>query len=253
MTLLRAGAILAWNTVQESLRSRYYLLCLVFGAALIYVSLLLGLLAADQEVRVLLDFGLALIELLGLAVAVYGAATTILREIETKTIYLIMTRPISRGAYLLGRFAGLMLSTAAVMAAMACVHVSLLLLKGWSWSAAYPTALAGSYLKLLVAAALTLFLALFSSSVLAALVLALILWTLGHVLPEIRNLIKLGAHPALTAPLVVLSYLVPDLQMLNVRDRLAAPGALLMPLGYATLYCGVWLALAAARLRRKEF
>lgn len=252
MSLRAAGAVAA-NTVHESARSRFFALCLVFGGVVLYASLILGLLAADQETRVLLDFGLSLIELLGLAAAVYGSATIVLREMETKTIYLILTRPVSRAAYLLGRFAGLMAATGLAMLVMAALHLALLFAKGWAWTPVYAAALAGSFLKVLVVAALTLFLALFSSSILTALVIALILWTLGHFLAEIRFMIHWGADVRLLMPLQGLSYIVPDLQLLNLRDRLAHAGSLLPPLGYAVAYAAVWLGLAVARFSRKEF
>src|SRR5262245_11815625 len=117
--------ILALNSLQENLHGRFFLLTAVFGLTTLYLSLLLGLLAADQEVRLILDFGLALIELLGLAGAVYAACTVILREMETKTIYLILTRPVARGEYLLGRFLGIVLSAAASMSLMAVVHLAI--------------------------------------------------------------------------------------------------------------------------------
>ena len=253
MNALGAAAVVAANTLRESARSRFFALCLVFGGVVLYVSLLLGLLAADQEARVLLDFGLSLIELLGLAAAVYGCATTILRELETKTIYLILTRPVGRPAYLLGRFAGLMGATAGAMLVMALLHVVMLLIKGWHPETAYAAALAGSFLKILAASALTLFLALYSSSILTALVIALILWTLGHFLPEIRFMISWGAKGPMMAPLKALSYVVPDLQLLNVRDRLDSPARLAAALAYAAAYCGVWLSAACALFARKEF
>lgn len=252
---MRTTAALAWNTFQESLRSRYWLLCLVFAAVLLYVSLLLGLLAADQEVRVVLDFGLSLIELMALAAAAYGAATTLLREIETKTVYLILTRPVGRGRYLLGRFAGLALSTTASVLIMACVHLTVLALKKGLPVPHYAAAILAILLKVLMAAALTLFLALFSSSVLTAVVIALIVWSLGHVLPEIRFMIKwnAGTHGLTMAPLMALSYLIPDLQLLNLRDRLSSGAPLLGPAAYALAYAAGWLSMAVWRLRRREF
>jgi hypothetical protein len=96
-------------------------------------------------------------------------------------------------------------------------------------------------------------LALFSSSILTALVIASILWTLGHFLPEIRFMIRWNSQGAVGVPLTALSYIVPDLQLLNLRDLWARPASLLKPLAYAASYAAVWLALAAAQLRRKEF
>lgn len=253
MNAFRVVGIVAWNTFQDNLRSRFHLICVVFGVVALYVSLLLGLLAADQELRVLLDFGLALIEILGLAAGLYGAATTILRELETKTIYLILTRPVSRGQYLLGRFAGLMCSVGLAMAVMAFFHIVIMLFKGWSWSGLYFAALAGSFLKILAACSLTLFLALFSSSILTAMVISLVLWTLGHFLPEIRFMIRWGSAKPAMLPLTALSYIVPDLQLLNMRDRMTSASGLLTSLLYAAGYAGAWLAMSIWRLKRKEF
>jgi Cu-processing system permease protein len=253
MRALRTIAIVAANGWQDSLRSRFFMLSALFGGVTLYVSVILGMLAADQETRVLLDFGLSLIELIGLAAAAFGAATIVLREIETKTIYLVLTRPVSRAQYLLGRFAGLMLSVAACMGLMAVMHLSILLAKGWSWSWLYAAALAGSYMKLVAVAALTLFLALWSSSILTALVIAGVCWALGHFLPEIRFMLRFSTEGPALAPLTALSYVLPDLQRLNLRDRLLTTRVWAAAFGYAAAYASVWLALAAAKLKRKEF
>lgn len=257
---MRTIGILAWNSWQENLRNKFFLLALVFAGIILYLSLLLGLLASDQEVRVLLDFGLSFIELMGLAGAVYGAATTILREMETKTVYLVLTRPVSRWEYLLGRFAGLMLSVLAAMALMALVHLAILFYKGWSWTPSYAAAFLGAYLKVLVTASLAEFLALFSTSVLSGLTMTLILWSLGHFVGEIRFLIAHQArHSALIMPLNLLSYVMPNLSLFNLRDRLdvTSLSAVETPLGvwfgYAFVYCGAWLSAAFLRLRRREF
>lgn len=251
---MRIIAILAWNSWQDNLRSRFYAISIIFGVVVLYISLLLGILAADQELRVLLDFGLSFIELMGLAGAVYGATTVILREIETKTIYLILTRPVSRSQYLAGRFLGLMLSALVSMGLMACLHLSILFFKGWTWHSHYLWAFAGAFLKVLITTALALFLAIFSSSVLTAIMLTAILWTLGHFLPEIRY-VTLRGIPSLW-PLAGLSYILPDFQLFNLRDRLGAASRELSVLtwgAYASAYSLVWLLLAGFWLRKKEF
>lgn len=255
---MRTIAILAANSWQENVRGRFFQLALAFGVLVLYVSLLLGVLAADQEVRALLDFGLAFIELMALAGALYGASTVILREMETKTIYLILSRPVGRFEFLLGRFSGLMLSVAASVLAMAAIHVSILLWKGWAWTWTYPAALLCAFLKVAVVSSLGVFLALFSSSVLTGLSITLIFWALGHFLPEIRFMTAWGSTFHAAGLLSALSYLIPDLSLLNLRDRLGAPAAgaeasWLLRLGYSAAYSAVWLGLGGLLLRRKEF
>ena len=247
---MRNIILLAVNGWRENLRSRFFMLSLAFAGVFLYMSLLLGVLAVEQETRVLYDFGLGLIELMGLAGALYGSVTIILREMETKTIYLILSRPVGRGEYLLGRFLGLMLSVLASMMLMSAFHLALLWAKGWRGGDPYAAAFLGAYLKVFVTTALATFLAVFSSSALTAGVLACVCWTLGHFLPEIRFLIE---RTGVALPLKALSWIVPDLQLYNLRDRAALEAPLWWWFAYAALYSAVWLALGRALLRRKEF
>lgn len=256
---MRAIWALALNSWQENQRGRFWQLTVVFTTVTVFLSLVLSLMAADQQLRALEDFGLSLIELLALAGAVHAAATAILRELEMKTIYLILTRPVTRGQYLLGRFAGLMASVASSMALMAAAHLAILLAQGGGLTAAYAWALLGAWLKVLIMAALTLFLAVFASSTLTALVIAGVLWSLGHFLPEIRFMIRWGSASWSALPLNALSYVIPDLQLYNLRDRLSplagmSPEAALWKwLGYTVAYAGCWLFAATRLLKTKEF
>ncbi|MEK7745959.1 MAG: ABC transporter permease subunit, partial [Elusimicrobiota bacterium] len=164
---MRELLILSAHSFREQLRGRFFSMILLFGGLILYMSLLLGALAADQEPRVLLDFGLSFIELMATGAACYAAATGLLRELEMKTIYLVLTRPVSRSSYLLGRFFGLLAAAACAAALMSLLHLSLLFLKGWHWENAYLLALAGIGLKLMVAVSLAGFLALISTSALS--------------------------------------------------------------------------------------
>lgn len=249
---------LARNTWREQLRSRFFLVVVVFGGVLLYASVLLGMMAVDQELRVLVDFGLGFIELLGLTASVLVAATGILREMETKTIYMVLSRPVSKWSYLLGRFAGLLLAVASAIAAMAAIHLPLLLVKGWAPEWGYAAALAGGFLKIAVVSALATLAAIFSTSVTSALSVTLILWVLGHFLAEMKYLAVVSGgdlSPFLLAPV----YMIPNLQLLNLRDRLEVPGTafwgagLGIPVVYAALYAAVCLGLAQFLFRRKEF
>ncbi|MFA6318959.1 MAG: hypothetical protein WC943_16235 [Elusimicrobiota bacterium] len=258
---MRAVLVLALNSWVENLRNRFFALALTFAGVVLYLSMLLGLLACDQEVRVLLDFGLGFIELMGLVGAVYGASTVVLREMESKTVYMILTRPVGRTSYLLGRYLGLMLSVGAAMLIMAGAHLLILLLKGWAFRPDYLLALAGAFLKVLVTGSLALFLALSTTSSLSALSITMILWSLGHFLPEIRLMVRRFGNDSILimAPLQALSWVIPDLQLFNLRDKLDLPVGMTasIPLGswlaYGAGYCAVWLLLSSVLFKRKEF
>jgi ABC-type transport system involved in multi-copper enzyme maturation permease subunit len=240
-------------SLREHLRSRFYSVALVFGGLLIYVSALLGALAADQEIRVLTDFGLSAIEILSAAAAAFAAASGLIQEMESKTIYLVLSRPVSRGAYLAGRSLGLAASGVCAIALMSAAHLSLLACKGWGWDWAYLWALSGIALKVVVACALASLLSLLSTSVLSGLLMTGILWVLGHFVEEIRFLS--GRLGPLGKSLSALVYLVPNLQLFNFRDRLSEASAepWAFALLYAALYCGACFAGTLLLFRKREF
>ena len=250
---MRELLILSAHSFREQLRSRFFSMILLFGGLILYMSLLLGALAADQELRVLLDFGLSFIELMATGAACYAAATGLLRELEMKTIYLVLTRPVSRSSYLLGRFFGLLAAAACAIGVMSLLHLSLLFLKGWQWENAYLLALAGIGLKLMVAASLATFLALVSTSALSALSMTAIAWMLGHFASEMRFLLeRSGLQGRLLGAAV---YLIPNLQLFNFRDR-AGSGLeepVLFAFLYAPLYTGACLWATLLLFKRKEF
>jgi len=252
---MRTVVIIALHTLREQWKNRFLQLLLIFGGVLIYAALLLGAMAAEQERRVLLNFGLGLIELSGLAAVVVGCAYAVLRDMETKTIYLILSRPVSRGAYIVGKYAGLMLAAAAAMACMAVLHLLLLKFKGADAGAGYAAIIFSSWLKAALVGALTMLVSLISTSSLSALLMSGIFWTLGHFTGELRYISsKLGGASALL--IQPLQWVIPDLSLLNLRDSFAAAlphASWSVLLGYSALYCGVSLALACLLFSRKEF
>ena len=249
--------ILSVNSCREQLRSRFFPMSLIFAGVALYISTLLGILAADQELRVLLDFGLSFIEIMASAAVAFTVATGLVQEMETKTIYLILTRPVSRPAYLVGRFFGTYGAALAAVLIMAGIHLSLLFLKGWVWDWAYLLALLGISLKILVAAALATLLVLISTSVLSALSMTTIAWLLGHFTGEIRFLISQKGGATGMIFKVIIS-IIPDLQMFNFRDRLHISESIMAgepisaALLYAPVYAAVCLAFASALIRKKE-
>lgn len=249
-------AILAASSLREQARNRSYQLALLFAGVMIYLSLLLGMLAVDQELRALLDFGLGFIELMALGAAIFAAATGVLRDIETKSIYLLLSRPVSRLEYLVGRYLGLLSSALLAVLLMAAAHLALLFARGWTWDPGYAPALFGIMVKVSVASAIATFFALLATSALSALGITATLWTLGHFVPEMRFLAQRGGFPNL--PLLALMRLVPNLQLFNFRDRMSVPPSILtgepivFGVAYALAYSGVCLGLAYALIRRKD-
>lgn len=254
---MRNAGLLAANTWRELTRTRFIPLIVLFGGVLIYLGMLLGVLAGDVETRVLLDVGMAVIELMTCSAVAYCAATGLLQEMEQKTLYLILSRPVGRPAYLLGRFLGAFAAAATAAGAMTGALAVLLAFKGGLAAGPLLLAFWGVLLKAFVTAGAATFLALISTSVLSAMTMTGIVWVLGHFVGEIRFLAQ-RTSSASAVLLLPVTWLLPNFSLLNYRDRLHIPGGafaepLLSGFLYAVLYAAVCMGLTAAVFRRKEF
>ncbi len=250
LLLIRA---VAFNSFVESVRNRFFTLFSVFAFTAVYASVLAGVMAVDQEARVLADFGLALIELTALAYSLFGASSTLLREAETKTIYLVFSRPVPRWAYLAGKLCGALLTVGLMLVVMAVMHLSLLAFRGFGLPAFYAWALAGTFLKLAVIISFAFFVSLFSTSAVSTLVISSIMWTLGHFASEAAFLAERAAGLQ-GAALKIFLFLIPNLQLFNARDAAGAATSL----GLAVLFpAAAWVAASCLGalwlLSRKEF
>lgn len=243
------------HTFYEQWKNRFFQLVLIFTGVILYAAILLGVMAGEQEARVLTDFGLGLIELVGLAAIVFGCAGTILRDMESKTIYLVLSRPVPRPVYLLGKLFGLFLTIGTAMACMGLLHIALLYIRGFSPPEFYCKILFLSWIKIMLIGSLAMFVSLFSTSILSTVVISFIFWTLGHFLAEARFLLEKTQSVAalLIKPLL---YIAPNLQLYNLKDRwdITASGPdwpviIIYALSYsaACALASVWL------FRKKEF
>lgn len=268
MPVLRSVVAIARTTVIEQIRNRLYLVILFFGGAILLASLLLGALAPGHRVRVIFDLGLVTLEIFGLATAVFGAVSLVLQETESKTIYLILTRPVSRTAYIIGRYLGLVGAVACTMAAMSVIHLLAMVsdiasfrefVFGWSFRSVYPLLLLMAAGKMMITASIALFFSLFASSQVSSLVFTGSFWIAGHFWSELRFLIDRSVGGGVTKAIVVaVASILPNFQFFNLRDTFAIPGfaafeLLGTALVYGFAYTGAFLALSAVWFSRKEF
>lgn len=264
---MKAVLAIAKYTLIEQMRNRLYLIILLFGAGILAASLLVGALAAEHRLRVIFDLGLLAIELFGLATAVFGAVSLIIQEIESKTIYLLMTRPVKRSLYIFGRYAGLLSAVFLTMLAMAFFHLAVMVfnpiefkyfMEGQPFWRIYFLILGMSGMKIFIITSVALFFSLFASSPVSALVFTAFFWVGGHFGSELVFLIE----RALSGPIRLiahgLSYLFPNFQYFNLRDTFPFPAFpdlsfILWALLYAVGYTGSCLFLSSVLFSRKEF
>ena len=122
MSLVRVYAI-ALNTYREAVRDKVLFGVLVLAAGVLALTLALGELSLDQNMRVVTDLGLASISLFSVVVAIFLGSSLLYKEIERKTLYVILPKPIARFEFLLGKYFGIVATCAVFIAIMGALQL----------------------------------------------------------------------------------------------------------------------------------
>jgi ABC-type transport system involved in multi-copper enzyme maturation permease subunit len=160
---------IASTTFRESIRNRTVLGILLLALGLIVSALLLAELSLDQRLRVMIDWGLFCVSIFGVALAILIGVSLVQKEVRRKTLYVILSRPIHRWQYIVGKYLGLALTLLVEVGTLSATLILLLLASGQ-----VPTLLLAKVLlcilaEILLVAATAVFFASFSSPYLSGL------------------------------------------------------------------------------------
>jgi ABC-type transport system involved in multi-copper enzyme maturation permease subunit len=240
---LRRLLAVAANTFRETVRERV-LYNLVFFAILMTLSgLLLQQLSIRQDEKIIKDVGLASMELFGTLIAIFIGVGLVSKEIERRSLYPLLAKPVSRAEFFLGKFAGLAFTLLVNVGVMAAGLFLTLQLTGSRPDPRLLDAIYPIYLSLLLVVALAMLFSCVTSTAIAAVcTVGLVLG--GRYSDVIRNMREV-APGAPSWLLEALYYAIPNFRNFDFKDRVAygdpVPAA---ALGLVTLYAGVYIALA---------
>src|SRR5437762_4386308 len=200
---------IALNTFRESVRDRVLYNLVLFVLLLVGASVFLGELALSQEAKMIVDMGLSAMLVFGVLIAIFIGIGLVYKEIDKRTIYNLLAKPIHRHEFILGKYFGLcftLLVNTAVMAV--AVAAALLYIKGGPdaiqlkiWPAAYLI-----FLELMVITAVALLFSSFSSPMLSAL-FTFSLFIIGSFSQDLKGLADRASSSAVWALCQTLYYL----------------------------------------------
>ncbi len=116
----RRIGLVAWHVFKESVRDRVLYGIAAFAVLLVSASLLIGQTTAGADVKIIKDFGLATIELAGVLMAIFVGVGLVSREIDRRSIFGLLAKPLPRWEFIVGKYAGLVLTIGVNVAAMTC-------------------------------------------------------------------------------------------------------------------------------------
>jgi Cu-processing system permease protein len=248
---------IAVNTFKETIRDRVLAVIVVFALLMITGALWLGSISLGQQGRMMKDFGLVAITGFGLVVAVFVAASLVHKEVEKRTVFVLFSKPVSRTAFITGKFLGLCATMAIVAAGMGLFLFLLVWLVAGQASGMVFVAVAMIYVQLLTVMAVTIFFSTVGSAILAA-VLGMCVFVAGQLSHNVLSLTRLGKNPITEALSWVVYVVIPNLSAVDVKAGAVGEQTLAWTrVGVWTLYLlayvVVTLALATVIFRRREF
>ncbi len=245
------------NTCREAIRNKLLYTVVFFLIILLGISSILGSFTMGEVSRFVINFGLAGIELLGVTMAIVTGTGIIYNEIQRKTIFTIIPKPIKRWEFILGKFLGLSIALLFQTILMLIVVILFLFIVG---ARVYPIILLGGlfiYLIIILTISITIFFSTFSSPILSGLFAATI-YFIGNSLGELEVLISRISLSSGERLLIDFFYIIlPNFSNLNIKNQVvhntALPGGYaLFSILYAVAYMLFMLLLATLIFEKKE-
>jgi len=253
--MLNRVSAIALNTFREAIRQRVLYLLLVFGVAMISFAQILTFMTVGSEEKIIKDFGLASIDVFGVLTSVFIGIGLVSREIERRTVYTILAKPIHRFEFILGKYAGLSLTLFVNTTVMTLWFFLVLLIKGM-FDARLAVAVLLLLFQFLLITALAVMFSCLSTPILSS-VMTLALYVIGHLLWSLDLLSARLSTETGRMLCRVLYYLLPNLGNFDIKGEVVhgmavAPGRLLWAAVYLMLYGSAVLWTACAVFDRKE-
>ena len=247
---------IAINTFREAIRDRILYLILAFALIMIGASRAISLLTVGSEEKIVKDMGLAAISLFGVATAIFVGVGLVFKEIEKRTIYVLIAKPIRRSEFILGKYLGLALVLLVNLSIMTLGFYAVLWYKGFL-DFGLGKAILLILVELLLITAIAILFSSFSSPLLSSL-FTVTSYLIGHLswgLPLLAGKIKSGPG---RWTCLILYRVLPNLEYLNIKGevvhRVPVGGdEILLAAAYGLLYTAVVLMLAIAAFRKRDF
>ena len=261
---------IAVHVFKDSVRDKVLYNLVIFAVLFISASYLIGQLTAGQDVKIIKDLGLSATNVFGLFIAVFIGIGLVAKEVERRSIYTILSKPVRRHEVILGKYSGLVLTLAVNLAVMMIAVYTVLAYiswteteafkRGWEAPATDPAMLTAFFLifvQLALVTAIALFFSTFSSPILSA-VLTFGLYVAGHFNADLSDFQEVIDSPVAAAVAKGLYYVLPNLGPFNVTAEVvhAQPvtaGYVALTTGYAAAYIAVLLLASMFIFARRDF
>lgn len=249
---------IALNTFREIIRNRVLYSVVALAALLVAGSALFGSVTIGDQAQVVKDFGVFCLSFFGAAISILSGVNLLNKELHQKTVFNILSKPVERWEFVVGKFLGLSLTSMVLVSLMGFLLVAFAALFDHRLDLLLFQAIYFTALETVVISAITIFFSSMAVTIVLPGILTFATYICGHSLEYLRFFVEEEpVSPVLRRVVSLLHQVLPDLSLLNVADTIASgnhitlPQALFMT-GYAVAYSVVLVVLGAFIFQRRE-
>jgi ABC-type transport system involved in multi-copper enzyme maturation permease subunit len=248
---------IAHNTFRESARDRVLYNLVLFVVLLVIASVVMGRIAVGQEVKIIIDVGLSAMTIFGVLIAIFLGIGLVSKEIENDAIANILSKPVRRSEFILGKYFGLLMTLLASVAAMsAAITIALLYAQGADAKLRIWPAVWLIFLELAIITVIALLFSCFSSPALSAM-FTLLIFLIGRWSPDLKLFAETSGSTGARVVSRALYHLLPNLANFNYINETAhgqtAPWRMVVGnTFYAVFYIAAALAAAVLIFNRRN-
>ena len=248
---------IALNTFKEAIRDRILYLLLFFAGVCIVFSRILALLTIGDRIKIIKDVGLASLSLFGALMAILMGTGLVYKEIDKKTIYTLLAKPIHRFQFLLGKYFGLVLTLFVMLSSMSVIFLAVIFLHTFTVEWEMLVAILFIFLEVCLITSVAMLFSCFSTPILSSL-LSLSFFLIGHLSWGLKTLIdkiKPGFGKVMAQ---ILYHIAPDLENFNLKTEIVhdlpiPPQIFLFSTFYWMAYTLAILILALVVFKKRDF
>ena len=245
------------NTFREAVRGKLFAAIGVFGVVLMASSAIVGPLSLGEQARITQDLGLAGMSLLGFMVAILIGTGIVYTEVERRTIYTVIAKPVERWQFVLGKFAGLNGTISVLVAGMTLILLGAAYIDMGHFKPQLLQAVLLTWVELMVMTSLAILMSVMCSPILGALFTCL-LYIIGHTSGDLHELAQHFGSGTVKSLTSIAYYILPNLEYFNIRSKVIHgvsidPAYMVFACAYGLLYTIVFLTVAGVVFERKEF
>ena len=256
-------------TFKEGIRNRAVYGISLFALIMMAVNLLISDMIMQEVGKVSVDIALSSISFLGLLLVLFVGINLLAKDLDKRTIYMVLARPISRGEYIVGKFLGMVLLIVASMCILSLFAVASIFLVKMRYSGYFPRfswpmiflSISFTTISLILLSALSFLFASFASTSFISLILTIAAYIIGHSMSDVKALVEASQDnisPVTVKVVQAAYYIFPNLSLFDIKTQaahdLAIPMSyIFLAVSYGLAYTCIVIIIASLIFRKREF